>query len=707
MSSCKDTNTDIKDAIIKASKIALTGIYNKIVNHATYYSDSPYKDTHQYYKVDATNAFHANLFDNGKPESSIKNTFNSNLTLGSEELLTNGKHNLFIYNENDNTSNIYANCAAKYGNIWFTSSNTSNNRSVCTIDKNIQLPHGLEFNSDKSLITLNLKSKDPNKNAYCSYEFRENKAYCENRWYDWIITPNYYLGNTYFKDIGKYTENDIFKCYKPCDGDRMPYTNSKGEYKCIHKKYYENGIFSKKYMFSPIGLINLIGNIAMFNSSDTTTTDADVKNTSIYILHNLIINYKLINNVDTDIYITNSNLKNVIENNNLLSEYRNIITDFKKCVNDNILQDFEESKQDYKNSNFFSYKSPLFNEDEPELYTIKGLDANNILIDPILLHTWILANIFKPLDDDNISSFITANDDTMRKLLYEKLWVHFENENIAARLKNIFFKAVNMCYDNKTDFSRNIIKYTKKSLTSSTNNLIINKYLEINKYYNNSFINIPEFNNITVDKLTVNAIDNFKENKYYDDYSLYSLQKNLKVTDDYSELYNKGNTLEPFKDPLQEGKILKNKYKYFYTVEYLEKDICDGEYDDYGECLIAQPVTQQNDNNNKDDKSLNDEFNMPNFKNLILLFLRIVVVIIIIYIIYIFKDIFGETISVFLNTIYVNFLETFYITLNEKIGNDNETSKYWKDKAYVDKKELENIEYKIRKMEQFKQENDL
>ena len=290
----------------------------------------------------------------------------------------------------------------------------------------------------------------------------------------------------------------------------------------------------------------------------------------------------------------------------------------------------------------------------------------------------------------------------MRKLLYEKLWVHFENENKAARLKNIFFKAVNMCYDNKTDFSRNIIKYTKKSLTSSTNNLIINKYLT--NY--NSFINIPEFNTIEVDKLTVNAIDNFKENKYYDDYSLYSLQKNLKVTDEYSELYDKGNTLEPFKDNILKNK---NKYKYFYTVEYLEKDICDGDYDGYGECLIAQPVTLQNNNdsNNNDDKSLNDEFNMPNFKNLILLFLRIVVVIIIIYIIYIFKDIFGETISVFLNTIYVNFLETFYITLNEKIGNDNETSKYWKDKAYVDKKELENIEYKIRKMEQFKKENDL
>ena len=34
-------------------------------------------------------------------------------------------------------------------------------------------------------------------------------------------------------------------------------------------------------MFSPIGLINLIGNIAMFDKS--ATTDAGVKNNSIYI----------------------------------------------------------------------------------------------------------------------------------------------------------------------------------------------------------------------------------------------------------------------------------------------------------------------------------------------------------------------------------------------------------------------------------------
>jgi hypothetical protein len=701
MSSCEDTNTDIDKAIKEASKIALKGIYNKILEDTINKpGTSSFKDTYTLYNVDDTNVFHADLFANGSQEYDMKDRFNWNFNLGSKELLTNGKHNLFIYNENDNTSNIYANCAAKHGNKWFTSSNISNNSNVCTIDKNnIQLPTGLEFNSDKSLITLNLKSKDPNKNAYSSYEYRENKAYCENRWYDWIITPNYYLGNTYFKDIGKYTENDIFKCYKPCDGDRMPYTTSKGEYKCIHKKNYENGIFSKKYMFSPIGLINLIGNIAMFNN--TLTADTDVKNTSIYILHNLIINYKLINNVDTDIYITNSNLKNVIENSNLYNEYSNIITDFKKCVDDNILQDFEESKQDYKNSNFFSYKSPLFNENEPELYTIKGLDANNILIDPILLHTWILANIFKPLDDDNISTFATAYD-TMRKLLYEKLWDYFNDEYKAARLKNIFFKAVNMCYDNKTDFSRNIIKYTKKSLTSSTNNLIINKYLT---NYNNANYIIPKFNDITVDIFTVNAIDNFKENKYYD--SLYSLEKKLKDNDEYAQLYVNTNTLAPFND--QSGNKLKNKYKYFYSVESLEKDICDGEYNEYGKCLIEQPVTQTNidDNKNKDDKGLNDEFNMPNFKNLILLFLRIVVVIIIIYIIYIFKDIFGETISVFLNTIYVNFLETFYITLNEKFGNDNDTSKYWKDKAKADKIELENVEYKIRKMEEFKKENDL
>ena len=49
-----------------------------------------------------------------------------------------------------------------------------------------------------------------------------------------------------------------------------------------------------------------------------------------------------------------------------------------------------------------------FNENEPEMYTLSGLDSSGVLIHPILHHTWILANIFKPVleEDINIGLYI-------------------------------------------------------------------------------------------------------------------------------------------------------------------------------------------------------------------------------------------------------------------------------------------------------------
>lgn len=71
-----------------------------------------------------------------------------------------------------------------------------------------------------------------------------------------------------------------------------------------------------------------------------------------------------------------------------------------------------------------------------------------------------------------------------------------------------------------------------------------------------------------------------------------------------------------------------------------------------------------------------------------------------------FSDIFGETFLTFMNALYVNVIETLYITYNEYMGYDTENSKYWKDKAYVDRQELDNIDYKIKKMNEFKTLNE-
>ena len=224
---------------------------------------------------------------------SFINAYGDNINTNLDELDDN-KNNLFIRDEI--TSNVYQNCAIQANNPWFT---TSSDFKKCEIIKNIELDNKLNLSADKTKVILNLKSKNKSKTAFSPYYFNINKAYCENKWYDWIITPNYYLGNTYYKDTSKYRDVDVYKCYKPCNEDYIPYKTEKGEHKCIPKKLFGNGIFSDKYIFSPIGLINLIGNILI------NVNDKDL----IWLLYKSIIDYNLEKNIDTEIYTINNDVK--------------------------------------------------------------------------------------------------------------------------------------------------------------------------------------------------------------------------------------------------------------------------------------------------------------------------------------------------------------------------------------------------------------
>jgi hypothetical protein len=673
MTSCEKPNIKELNAIMNASKDTLSNIY---INSINIKSHNPNIFTSNNINGVPIDKYNPNTDTGFTVYSNLITTYsNINLNLDDknlDDILNNGKYNLFTYeneNENENENeikikSIYANCAAITGSKWFTSQNISNISNICGIDKNIELPSVLEYNQDKSSIYLNFASKDPTKTAFCPYESNVNNAYCENRWYDWIITPNYYLGNTYYKDIGKYTSKDIYKCYKPCDGDSMPYTNQKGEYQCIAKKYYANGIFSNKPIFSPIGLINLIGNFAMYDENN-------YENSYIYILHQLILKYNLNTNVDYDIYKINSNLQKNINNK---SEYDNIHNEIKNSINVNILKKFDYSSknQKYEYRNFFSYKHPYFNENDSELYTLKGLDANNLLIDPILFHTWVLANIFKPINIDNVSTTITdINTNNLTNTLYYKLNYFLNDKYKATRLKNIFFKAVNICYDNKTDFSKNIIKLTKDSFNSISN---LNYKL------------IQDIDTISSNE----AIENFKENHYYNKEQLneliYSINSNKYLYDNLASKSNK---------PLHDD----NKYLYLYSVEELE---------DNGKDSQLTPVSNQSktDDTNKKGDILDDEFNIPNFSNIILLFLRIILVIIILYILYIFYDIFGESISIFINNIYVNIYKELFNEIYRTVKYSKEDPEYWRNIADVNNDELYNVESKIQRINQIKiQEN--
>jgi len=291
-----------------------------------------------------------------EPDKSIYENINTNL-----DNLDNSENKKDLFIKDYLTSNIYQNCAIQANNPWFT---TSSDYKKCEIIKDIILDDKLKYSADKTVINLNLKSKNKSKTAYCPYYKNINKAYCENRWYDWIVTPNYYLGNTYFKDNSKFGENDVYKCFKPCDGDTIPYRTNKGENKCIPKKYFGNGIFANKLMFSPIGLINLIGHVAIMSDDITNSENKNL----LYKLYKLILNYNILNKMDDTIYKTNDVYKDI--DKFLLSDFEMIYEEFKTSINDNILKgdNFNTNdKQEYKYINDLTYKNRNFNEDESEM----------------------------------------------------------------------------------------------------------------------------------------------------------------------------------------------------------------------------------------------------------------------------------------------------------------------------------------------------
>jgi hypothetical protein len=594
----------------------------------------------------------------------------------------NNKENLVVIdNDNENgNNNVYVNCVYQSSLPWYT---TSENKKKCEVIKNIKLPENRLLLDEKSLtIKPIFKSSDKTKSGFCSHKINVNRAYCENRWYDWIIVPNFYLGNTYYKDNSQYTEADVYKCYAPCKGDYMPYTKPNGELKCIPKKYFGNGIFSNKYIYCAFGLINLIGNIALITKKeDLIDIEKNNKQTDLlYILHSLLIEYHTKNNVDNDLYKIDVNLKNTYLYDT--NKYDDIYNEFENSIKTNIFFKFSTSEnQDYSNTNEFTYKHRNFNEDDTEMYSFNGLDVNNILIDPILIHTWMIANLFKPLDDkifNNgiLNGKITNKNQAHITLLHEKLWRIFNDEDKVFRLKNIFFKAVNICYNNKTNFSTNIIEKTKTAF----NNKNIIDYIIQNKFYNfksniwffyylckfndnNHPSNYPFDINGEYDKYK-NCITKILSNDTLDEFIEYKLYKDTE-TDELQKKYN------IFFGSV--GQDAKWKYKYFYSMERLEKPTCPKGYEwnsKYKFCDLIKQSTETTEI--KEDESKDeDDFQIPELNNILYLFFKIILIIIILYIIYVFYDIFSEVIIKIINNIY-GYISLLIMTINNKFKYNNE-----------------------------------
>ena len=378
-------------------------------------------------------------------------------------------------NDVDSNSPYAINCVIATGNPLYT---YDKDKKACTLIPNIQsIPNLIKYSENKDYIYFD------NNDEY-NYEYKDIKAYCENKWSDWIIIPNYHFGNNYFKDTGNYSKNDVRKCYKPCNNNKLPYVDINGVHKCINKNNADNGVYSKKLDYSPFALINLLGN-----------TKKTLKDLYIYMT---LYEYYKFKDIPTSLYEVDTN-KSLLNSscrvtpcpyNNSTKEIDDTFSLFSDTIFANIINiNTFESIKNYKNyDNILTYKNVNFNEEDPELLTLRGLINFNILTYPILIHTFILSyNIHKFNENDiiNIATYFNATksqeiipiadinenkynvNSILTKILETNKNYKDKDDNIKVqyvqRLANILYKAINNCYNNKTEFSKNILIKTKEA----------------------------------------------------------------------------------------------------------------------------------------------------------------------------------------------------------------------------------------------------
>jgi hypothetical protein len=182
---------------------------------------------------------------------------------------------------------------------------------------------------------------------------------------------------------------------------------------------------------------------------------------------------------------------------------------------------------------------------------------------------------------------------------------------------------------------------------------------------------------------TNDYLNNYKPPIFIDDFNAYYSNVSLDTyISDGAKISD--TSLEPIKNIYK----LDNRSYYFYTKEILESD---------NQPLDTPPIPIETP---KDDKTIDDEINIPNFNNLLLLFLRILIVVVILYIIYIFYDIFGESIAYVINLITINIKEIYTDSILS-LGFDDTTSLYWENKLKLDNDKKANVQMKVDKLQKY------
>ena len=634
-------------------------------------SNYPYNNS---YNVDSNTIFNSNLSTTLIDLNNIFRDQTNNYIFKYEGI---NERNKNLCGQTNKIDEYYVNCVLQTSNPLFTYKD-----GYCLVSPEIILPPELKKIEDKNnniIIKLD-RSNLHDEEGNFKFQKVQNNKYCEDRWYDWIVIPNYHLGNRILKDSGVYSKEDVKVCYNNCGDNELPYINSSGKKLCISKEIAYEGIYEKKLDYSPLALINLIGN-------NKYHLNLLFKNMYVYKLNNKLITDKY--NINTEVKFS-ENLDD--DNNYIINEVFNEIKKvLNKIVNDNNVN-IPDYSIEYK---ILTYKHPYFKEND--LITILGMDKNEILSnDIILIHTAYLAYNYYIFTDKCITDkeyFKAASGSSIDinknyNFHINKILDDFDiktNEK-KQRLANILYKAINICYDKKTDFSKNLINRTLEAFKryDTTNKEDLNNKFKFN-------FNITHYNDI---KTYLGIITNGFEISYYKYDFLRNFYENI------------NNFITGIND---EDKIsIKNKYENdfkFYTEENSEiingNKCKSGEFLFYDKCVKCDVECNTTDkcnnlncstycktnceiNNNEDEnkntkcggttkdykkpiKELQQEIKtpieeqtiFPDFSYIFKSAIKIFFILIVLYIAYMFYKIFNESILTFGNILY-GFIDMFY-----------------------------------------------
>lgn len=556
------------------------------------------------------------------------------------------------------------NCAILHNNPFLTYDESTNK---CVALPNLNFDNKLFIEDDK--IKINNLEKLPNSS------YKNEKFYCDNKWYDWIITPNFHFGNQYERDSGDYDPKDVRKCYKPCKKGYMPYKIDSKEFICIPKNESDDGMYTKKMDYTPLALINMIGN--------TKETLKD--------LYNKLFQQEFIRNYDNSFVTINKNIQ--YNSNVLIQEGWNQIC---SCIRDNIIDEKSMNNKNLENNpNVISYLNPYFNENDDTLITLRGMNTYDLDNDVILLHTYELANSYKTFigilkydsrfqnDNLNITKDYIIND---KYNIKNKQDLGNYSLSKQQRLANILYKAINICYDGKSDFSNKLIELTKTAFEKSNNK-------------NYSFTKI--------EKLEIEFIDD--------------LNSFLKRTDDsnwnkYVTLFNPSNPIAIFyttennqkpNNCSNEGEILDIKENKCVSCNtYCNKETCNTDINCMTFCentcdslksnnSTSCGTTKKSDNNYKRnnnfqsiDTPVEEKINIPSFSTIIRTVVKLLLALIFIYLCYVLFQMYGETIITVFNMIELLirwiFIKLIYIIGGLFKGKGFANSNLEADFAYIE-----------------------